>query len=419
MVATAARPGGQSFDARPDAAGLHGGYETAYEPDYGGGVLGTGRFVAASVTTLALALAACTPAPPRPARSVEPVVLSGWVTVDLPRDLIPATVAAVGSDLVVGGFVDSGDVRAPALARGSADDASPDWVPVPLQPSTPYGRVASLVSLAGAGRSVTALGAAHGGAHANFRWTVWTGTPTGVADRPQTFETFGGQEAGTLLAVAQDRRGPLIIGTWQGAHGLDGAIWRAEGHRWVRQPTPPSLVNSVDRQMAPRTATGQPDGSVAIDGSVIDLRDGVHQAAAVWRGSGGDWLLSELPDPGRRSEAWSTSCAGQGPDCATVGSRDGTVAVWTGDGRADLPAVTVADADVGVLVRRADRLVVAVSTDGRGRLLVGHDGGWRLFTAPDGVVRAAVLVGTRLYLVSGPEGAAVLSVRDLADVLAG
>ena len=36
---------------------------------------------------------------------------------------------------------------------------------------------------------------------------------------------------------------------------------------------------------------------------------------------------------------------------------------------------------------------------------------------PDGVVRAAALVGTRMYLVSGPESSAVLSVRDLADVL--
>ena len=56
----------------------------------------------------------------------------------------------------------------------------------------------------------------------------------------------------------------------------------------------------------------------------------------------------------------------------------------------------------------------AISTNGQGRLLVGHDGGWRLYTAPQGSVRVAALVGTRLYLVSGPEDAAVLTVRDLA-----
>ena len=126
-----------------------------------------------------------------------------------------------------------------------------------LRPSTPYGKVAALISLTGDGRSIVAIGAAHGGAHANFRWTIWTGTAAGVVDRPQTFETFGGQEAGGLLAVAQDREGPLIVGTWQGAYGLDGAIWRPRANagcgsrprsrwptrstgRWRRGPPPPS-----------------------------------------------------------------------------------------------------------------------------------------------------------------------------------
>jgi hypothetical protein len=103
--------------------------------------------------------------------------------------------------------------------------------------------------------------------------------------------------------------------------------------------------------------------------------------------------------------------------CWTVGSREGAVTVWSDGDRAGLPELPVGDADTGVITRHDDRVVVAVSTNGRGRLLVGHDGGWRLFTAPDGTVRAAALVGTRLYLVSGPENDAVLSVRDLADVL--
>ena len=238
-------------------------------------------------------------------------------------------------------------------------------------------------------------------------------------DRPQTFETFGGQEAGSLLAVVRDRVGPLIVGTWQGAHGLDGALWRADGDRWVRQPTPTALANTVDRQVAPRTAAGQPDGSVTIDGSVIDLSDGVRQSAAVWRGSGTDWRLSLLPDPGKRSEAWSTVCAEPGSaECWTVGSRDGS-----GGGvdrrcprRAcrSCPSATTTPASspgttIGWSPRSARTARVACwSADGDA---------WRLYTAPDGVVRAAALVGTRLYLVSGPEDSAVLSVRDLADVL--
>lgn len=367
---------------------------------------------------LALALSACTLSPEQPAQQPgPPVVLTGWETLDLPGGLLPATVATVGGDVLVGGSVDAGAERAPALVRGTADDGSPDWQPVPLQPSTPYGKVASLVSLAGDDRSVTALGAAHGGAHANFRWTVWTGAPAGLVDRPQTFETFGGQQAGSLLAVVRDGVGPLIVGTWQGAHGLDGALWRSDGQRWIRQPTPAALANTVDRQVGPRTASGQPDGTVTIDGSVVDLSDGVRQSAAVWRGSGSTWGLSVLPDPGRRSEAWSTTCAGPGPDCWTVGSRDGVTAVWSDGARTSGPELPVVDDDTGVVTRHDDRVVAAVSTNGQGRLLVGHDGEWQLFTAPDGVVRAATLVGTRLYLVSGPENDGVLSVRDLADVL--
>lgn len=378
-----------------------------------------GRRAPAAIA-LALALSACTLSTEQPTlRPTTPVVLTGWETVDLPGGLIPATVGSVGGDVLVAGSVGAGADRAPALARGSADDSSPDWQPVPLQPTTPYGKVASLASLAGDGRSVIALGAAHGGAHANFRWTVWDGTPAGLVDRQQTFETFGGQEAGTLLAVTQDREGPLIVGTWQGDHGPDVALWRPSGERWLRQPAPTSLRNTAARQVAPRTAAGQPDGSVTINGSVVDLSDGVRQSAAVWRGSGTDWRLSLLDDPGKRSEAWSTSCAGpESTGCWTVGSRDGAVAVWSDGARAGLPELPVGDYDMGVITRHDDRVVAAVSTNGQSRLLVGHDGDWQLFTAPDGVVRAAALVGNRLYLVSGPENAAVLSARDLADVLA-
>lgn len=391
---------------------------------YRGGVICLSRFNTAwaAVAAALLVPSACTPAHEQAAQRPEtPAVLAGWDTVHLPGDLVPATVASVGGDVLIGGSVGAGDDRAPALARRSADDSSPAWEPVPLRPSTPYGKVASLLSLAGDGRSLSALGAAHGGAHANVRWTVWTGTPAGLVDRPQTFETFGGQEAGGLLAVVRDRVGPLIVGTWQGAHGLDGALWRSEGQRWVRQPTPAAFTNTPDRQVAPRTAAGQPDGSVTIDGSVIDLSDGVRQSAAVWRGSGTDWRLTLLPDSGQRSEAWSTVCAEPvSAECWTVGSREGAVTVWIDGDRAgppELPELPVGDADTGVITRHDDRVVVAVSTNGRGRLLVGHDGGWRLFTAPDGTLRAAALVGTKLYLVSGPENDAVLSVRDLADVL--
>jgi hypothetical protein len=382
-----------------------------------------------------LLVSACTASPQQPVPGPDvPVTLAGWQTVRLPDGLTPATVATIGDDVVVGGSVGSvgsggGSVgsdaeRRPALARGSVGDGGTDWQLVTLKPSTPYGKVASLVSVTGDERthSLTALGAARGGAHANVRWTVWTGNTTGLVDRLQTFETFGGQEAGSLLAVVTDRVGPLVIGTWQGQHGLDGALWRADGDSWVRQPTPVALANTAGRQVAPRTATGQPDGSVSVDGSVVDLSDGVRQSAAVWRGSGTQWRLTVLPDPGNRSEAWSTACAETGSACWTVGSRDDVLAVWTDDGRAGLPRLPVGDADAGVIARHGGRVVVVASSNGSGRVLVADQDGtgdWRSYASPDGVVRAAAMVGSRLFLVSGADDTAVLSVRDLADVLAG
>ena len=372
-----------------------------------------------AIGALTLCLSTCAaPAPPPPPIPDQPTTLAGWRTATLPGGTVPASLQVVGDEVWVGGSVGAGADRSPALVRGSGGASDPRWRPVPLTPATPYGKVSALTSLGTGHESVTALGAAHGGAHANFRWTVWTGTPAGLVDRPQTFETFGGQEAGSLLAVVRDRVGPLIVGTWQGPYGLDGALWRADGDRWVRQPTPTALANTVDRQVAPRSAAAQRDGSVTIDGSVIDLSDGVRQSAAVWRGSGTDWRLSVLPEPGKRSEAWSTICAEPGSAaCWTVGSREGAVAVWSDGARAGLPELPVADDDAGVITRHDDRVVAVISTNGQGRLLVGHGGAWGLYTAPDGVVRAAALVGTRLYLVSGPENSAVLSVRDLTDVL--
>lgn len=402
-------------------------------PVYRGRVIRIGSFIAPrtkAALALVLALSACSPPAEQPVPDPDaPVTLAGWKTARLPDGLIPATVAAIGDEVVVGGFVgsdgsDGSDPeRRPALARGSAGDDDPAWQLITLQPSTPYGKVASLVSVAGdeSTPSLTALGAAHGGAHANFRWTIWTGTTTGLVDRQQTFETFGGQEAGSLLAVVRDRVGPLVVGTWQGEHGLDGVLWRAEGDSWVRQPKPVALANTADRQVAPRTATSQPDASVTVDGSVIDLTDGVRQSAAVWRGSGTQWQLSVLPDPGTRSEAWSTACAETGPTCWTVGSRDDALAVWADDVRAEPPPLPVGDADTGVIARHVDQVVVVASSNGRGRLLVADQnrtGDWRSYAAPDGVVRAAALVGTRLFLVSGADDTGVLSVRDLSDVLA-
>lgn len=371
--------------------------------------IGEIRCAAAAVV---LVVTGCTGAPSMPpaAPSPEPPAgLAGWVRVSLPSSMRASSMALIGGTLVVGGYSGSGTDRAPAMARAAAAD--PHFVAADVRPASPYGAVADLVSVTGAGSSVVALGAAHGGAHSNFRWTIWSGSTRQIVDRPQSFYAFGGEEAGGLLDVGWDGSGPMIVGTWQGSRGLDGRIWRVTDDRWSRQAQVPALTNTATRQIAPRAAESRQ--TTVISGSVIDLVDGVRQSAAIWRGSGASWTLTVLPDAGRRSEAWSTDCAA---GCTTLGSRDGVVAVWKDDTRARVPDVTVDDHDNGVLLLGADVTLAVLSSAGKGRLLVGRAGDWRAYTAPDGVVRSALLVGSRLYLVTDDSGGALWS-RDLSDIL--
>lgn len=345
-------------------------------------------------------------------------MLDGWQTVELPAGMTPSTVQPRAGVLLIGGNSAGNGDRAPALVTLPTQDApaAGTAMTVPLRPATPYGTVADLVSLTGADDAVVALGVARGGAHANARWTIWSGrTGTGVIDQPQTFETFGGWEAGTLLGVATDRSGPMVIGTWQGVHGQDGTTWRVSGDRWLRQPAAPALTNTALRQVAPQHVDQQPDGSVTISGSVIDLSDGVHQQAARWRDVDGRWSATVLTDPGGRSTAWSTVCT---DTCWSAGARDGALALWSAQGREDLPPIPVTDADRATVLRSADRTVVLASSAGQGRLLIGDGTRWRTYAGPDGVVQAATLVGTRLYLLTGSTERRTLLVRDLADVLA-
>jgi hypothetical protein len=122
-------------------------------------------------------------------------------------------------------------------------DASAAARRVPLHPNSPYAKVADLASLAARGDEVVAIGAAHGGAHANFRWTVWAGSTQRLDDYPQTFETFGGQSAGGLSNIVFTSDGPVIAGTWAAKEGggLDTASMAAPrpavdspGVRWHR-----------------------------------------------------------------------------------------------------------------------------------------------------------------------------------------
>jgi hypothetical protein len=329
-----------------------------------------------------------------------------WSPIPLPAGVAASSLAVTPGGLLVGGRGSSGGDH-PVLF---VVDQSGTVRPVPVHPNSPYAKVADLVSLAARGQQVVALGAAHGGAHANFRWTVWSGSTNSLNDYPQTFETFGGQSAGGLLDIVFTSDGPAIAGTWAAREGgLDAAVWRPRGHRWIRQSSAgTALANTPQLQVAPRAASGGP--AMIISGSVITFDNGVQQRAAVWiqPNRNEPWTLLQLPEAGTRSEALSNVCR---ESCWVSGYADGVVALWSFD-TADQPAKGTRDSalpriehdaeDAGpvTVVTSIDQPGLLVSHAGHTQLLLSESQGWHTFTGPAGPVIDATTVGDRLYAIT-------------------
>ena len=105
---------------------------------------------------------------------------AGWSVGTLPcRALVASGPGPGGGDVLVGGYVAEAPSRAPALARVRRGSLARSGEQVSVDAHHPVRKVADLTSLTADGDRIVALGAAHGGAHANVRWTIWTGTPAG------------------------------------------------------------------------------------------------------------------------------------------------------------------------------------------------------------------------------------------------
>jgi len=340
--------------------------------------------------------------PPTPTETVREL---SWSQIALPESVAASSLSSMADDLLVGGRASAGGDHPVLLVVDPAGSARP----VPLQPNSPYAKVADLVSLAAGGNKVVALGAAHGGAHANFRWTVWAGSPERLDDYPQTFETFGGQSAGGLLDIVYTSDGPAIAGTWAAPEGgLDAAVWLSRGERWIRQNSAgTALANTAQLQVAPRAASAA-GSAMIIMGSVITFGDGAEQRAAIWTWPSrkSAWTLQQLPDAGTHSEALSSGCM---QTCWVSGHADGKVALWTFDpahanGSASrdttLPAMEIdTDGPGPRTVLSGDQPGVIFSDNGNTRMLLQDSRGSQAFAAPAGSVLDATSVGDRLYAI--------------------
>ncbi|MGX7828105.1 hypothetical protein ACTG9Q_23750 [Actinokineospora sp. 24-640] len=334
-----------------------------------------------------------------------------FTRVDLPPGATPTAVGGDGGGLLVGvRWADRAVL--PGLIRLAADGGLAE---IPLTPATPYGRIARWTSVAGDGERVLAVGGERGGAHGNVRWSVWTGSGTGVSEHRQGFSVFGGYGAGDLIGGVLTPAGPVVVGAWESARAaLDVAVWTMDAANLAtrRSSAGTALESSREQIGFPMTAAAF-GGGVLIAGWQVQSGDGPSgQAPVVWRSAAGaaDWTKTVLPHSGTDATADGVSCWDS--TCAVTGQVDGTLAVWQLAGGqwtpvGGVPPVPVDDRQRVAAPLRVDgglAVAVAVAEEGRVRLLLWREGAWtaREVTGPEGAPTAITSAGGDVYLLSGP-----------------
>jgi hypothetical protein len=326
-----------------------------------------------------------------------------FTKVDLPAT--PVVLAADGDALVIGVRRD-GQATKPGLLRRGADGALTE---IPVRGASPYGLLATWKSVDVEAGRIVAVGGELGGAHGNVRWSVWDGTASGVAEKPQGFSTFGGYGAGDLTAAVITPVGPALVGSWNSEQvGLDVATWTAEGDTWTRRSSAGTALESTQAALGFAMAASPLGQGVLVAGwQLADDR----LMPVVWRSASGvgEWTKAALPDTGSTASAISLAC--QGSTCAVAGQVDGKLAVWrlidgTWTRLPGAPPIAVGDKDpLAAPVEIGLRVVQVVSEGGRVKIARADGGNWTVLDAegPTGTVTAAMTLGDTLFVLAGPD----------------
>lgn len=333
-------------------------------------------------------------------RSTPTQVDPGWARVDLPGSPGIATLTT-GERVVIG---TSGRDGAAGMSLATSTGAA---TTVALRPISGYARTARWLQAAVGEPGILAVGGARGGAHANVRWTVWRAPRTAagfgtLTETPQTFETFGGLEAGDLVGTAYAGDDALIVGSWVGAHGLDVTTWHPRGSTWLRDPASPVLRNTASR-LKSAAAVGALGDRFVVVGDVLDLDHGMTSRPVVWlrARTGGPWEEHTISTTGH---ARAVGCSLR--RCVVVGvTGTGAARAWQLSDNGSitpigLPDATAGDSDIPTPVVTSTSTVIAVPTRS-GSLLVRIAGLKRdVLRAPPGRPVALAADDARLYLAT-------------------
>ncbi|MBO1754959.1 hypothetical protein [Allobranchiibius sp. CTAmp26] len=348
----------------------------------------------AAVAVATAGLSACSRAPTASPAPVDP----GWERVALAGSPDIATLTS-GDRMVIGTSAHNG------AAGMSTVSGSGALAPVTLRPVSGYARTARWLQVSMGGPGILAVGGARGGAHGNVRWTVWRAPRTTdglgtLSEMPQTFETFGGLQAGDLVGAAYAGSDAVIVGSWVGSHGLDVTTWHPSGSTWLRDPPSPVLRNTSST-LKSANGVGVVGDRFVVVGDLLDLDHGMAFYPVVWlrAATGGPWEQHRVPVAGH---ARSIGCSPQ--RCVVVGATGaGAARAWqvSANGTVtpiDLPSATVTGTDIPTPVVVSDTAWIVLPTRS-GSLLVRIAGARRtVLRTPAGHPVALAAVGTQLYL---------------------